>query len=120
MDDALEGLDVWRRSRFMAVQIFKLFANCRDYGFKDQVTRAAVSIPSNIAEGFERNSTKEFINYLRIARGSCAELRTQLYIGEEINYIEFQAAKSLQQEALEISKMLQGLINHYKSRQRIS
>lgn len=99
---------------------FKLFANCRDYGFKDQITRAAVSIPSNIAEGFERNSTKEFINYLRIARGSCAELRTQLYIGEEINYIELQAAQSLQQEALEISKMLQGLINHYISRQHKS
>ena len=114
MDDALNSLDVWKRSRHLAVAIFKIFASCKNYGFKDQITRASVSIPSNIAEGFERNSKKEFIYFLRIARGSCAELRTQLYISEDINLIDTQIAQQLQQEALEISKMLQGLINRYK------
>jgi four helix bundle protein len=116
MDDALRSLKVWQRSRILAVDIYKILAKCKDHGFKDQITRAAVSIPSNIAEGFERNSKKEFINYLRIARGSCAELRTQLYIGEDVKIIDDKTAKILQQEALEISKMLQGLINRYKTK----
>ncbi|HSR62918.1 MAG TPA: four helix bundle protein [Gammaproteobacteria bacterium] len=85
--NALEGLDVWRRNRNMAVQICTVFARCRDYGFKDLITRTAVSIPSNIAEGFERNSKNDFIMYLKIVRGFCAEVRTQLYIAEEIKYI---------------------------------
>lgn len=114
MEDALQNLSVWKRSRRLTVNIYKIFACCKDYGFKDQITRAAVSIPSNIAEGFERNSSKDFINFLRFARGSCAELRTQLYISEDINLINTEIAQILQQEALEISKMLQGLINRYK------
>lgn len=114
MADALESLDVWKRSRSLTVNIYKVFASCKDYGFKDQITRAAVSIPANIAEGFERNSRKEFMNFLRFARGSCAELRTQLYISEDISLIDSETAKTLQREALEISKMLQGLINRYK------
>lgn len=114
MDDALHSLDVWKRSTNLTVDIYKLMKSCRDYGFKDQITRAALSIPSNIAEGFERNSKKDFSNYLRIARGSCAELRTQIYIANEIGYIEGNLAVKLQSETLEISKMLQGLINRYK------
>ncbi|MFT5351650.1 MAG: four helix bundle protein [Planctomycetota bacterium] len=115
MDDALHSLQVWTRSRQLAVEIYKIFHNCKDYGFKDQITRAAVSVPSNIAEGYERNSKKDFSNFLRIARGSCAELRTQLYIGQDIGFIEEKSANRLQKEALELSKMLQGLINRYKT-----
>jgi four helix bundle protein len=115
MEDALKTLDVWTRSRKLAVSVYSILSNCRDYGFKDQITRASISIPSNIAEGFERNSKKDFSNFLRIARGSCAELRTQLYIGQDIGLIEKETAERLQDEALQISKMLQGLINRYKS-----
>ena len=115
MDDALHSLQVWTRSRQLAVEIYKLFHNCKDYGFKDQITRAAVSVPSNIAEGYERNSKRDFANFLRFARGSCAELRTQLYIGQDIGLIEEEIATHLQKEALELSKMLQGLINRYKT-----
>ena len=114
MDDALNNLQVWSRSRLLAVEIYKIFHDCRDYGFKDQITRAAVSVPSNIAEGYERNSKKDFTDFLRYARGSCAELRTQLYIGQDIGLIEDKTAARLQKEALELSKMLQGLINRYK------
>lgn len=112
--DALEKLEVWRRSKSLAVEVYKVMTNCHDHGFKDQITRSSVSIPSNIAEGYERNSKKEFANFLRYAKGSCAELRTQLQIGEEIGFIERDSAKKLQQESLEITKMLQGLINHCK------
>ena len=117
MDDALNGLEVWKRSRILAVNVYKLMKNCRDFGFKDQITRASISVPSNIAEGFERNSKKDFSNFLRIARGSCAELRTQLYIGQDIGLIDKEYASELQVEAIEISKMLQGLINRYKRRE---
>ena len=116
MDDALLNLDVWRRSRKLAVKVYTSLRHCKDRGFMDQITRAAVSIPSNIAEGYERNSPRDFANFLRIARGSCAELRTQLYIGEEIGLIDPGVAKNLQGEALELSKMPQGLINRCKSR----
>lgn len=78
------------------------------------MTRAAISIPSNIAEGYERYSKKEFANYLRITKGSCAEVRTQLLIGQEIGLIDGKSAESLIKETLEISKMLHGLINHCK------
>ena len=110
--NALEELEVWRRSKSLAVHIYLLLADCRDYGFKDQVCRAAVSVPSNIAEGYERNSKKEFSNFLRIARGSCAEVRTQLEIGREIGYVPEEKAAELLDEYLQISMMVQGLINH--------
>lgn len=117
--DALEELAVWRRSKSLAVKIYLLLADCRDYGFKDQISRAAVSIPSNIAEGYERNSKRDLANYLRIAKGSCAEVRTQIYIGSEIGYFQQQDATELLEECLQISMMLQGFINHCRERFKV-
>jgi len=82
-----------------------------DYGFKDQITRAGLSIPSNIAEGLDRESPKEKRNFLNYARGSCAELRTQTYIGIEIGYIPKPAGLVWVSETKEISAMLTGLMN---------
>lgn len=82
----------------------------REYGFRDQVTRSALSVPSNIAEGYERDSDRELARFLRIAKGSCGELRTQLYIGLEAGLVNPSQAKAMIHEALEISRMLQGLI----------
>jgi four helix bundle protein len=110
--DALDELKVWTRGKTLAINIYKSFSNCRDRGFKDQITRAAISIPSNIAEGYERSSKKEFSHYLKIAKGSCAEVRTQLQIGEAVGLVTHQESIDLQSESLHISKMLQGLINH--------
>jgi four helix bundle protein len=81
-----------------------------DYGFKDQITRSGLSIPSNIAEGFERNSQKECIYFLSFAKGSCGELRTQVYIGIRIGYIDKSDGERWLKEAEEISLMLGGLI----------
>ena len=113
--DALESLDVWKRSCRLSVELYKLLSDCRDFGFRDQVTRSALSIPSNIAEGYERDSSKEFSRFLKIAKGSCGELRTQLYIGTEAGFIERAKAKEFIQEATEIARMIQGLIKHYKT-----
>ncbi len=82
-----EDLEIWKRATRFCVAIYIEMAKLRDYGFRDQITRAALSIPSIIAEGFERSSSEEFIAFLNYSRGSCGELRTQIYIGIEIGYI---------------------------------
>ena len=109
-----ENLDVWKRSTRLSADIYKYFSPCRDYGFKDQITRAGLSIACNIAEGFERESTRECINFLSYAKDSCAELRTQIHIGLEIDYIEKEIAVRWLNESVEISRMIGGLIKTKK------
>ncbi len=111
-----EELDVWKRSARLSAEIYKTLAELKDYGFRDQITRAGLSIPSNIAEGYERNSNKELALFLNYAKGSAGELRTQIYIGMEIGYINREVGKNWLQEAEEISKMLHGLIRTIKAR----
>jgi four helix bundle protein len=107
-----EDLDVWKRAMKLSSSIYKELNNLKDYGFKDQITRSGLSIPSNIAEGFERTSNKESINFLSYVKGSCGELRTQIYIGIgiDIEYINKDKGQEWLQEANEISAMLNGLI----------
>jgi four helix bundle protein len=112
--DALENLDVWKRACSLSVDIYKSLQLCNDSGFKDQVSRSALSIPSNIAEGYERDSIKSCIQYLTIAKGSCGELWTQLLIGRKVGFVTADTGRRLEKEAREISKMLFGLIKHYK------
>jgi len=105
-----EDLEVWKRSARLSSDIYRTMKSCNDYSFRDQLTRASLSIPSNIAEGFERSSTKECIKFLSYSKGSCGELRTQIYIGIEINYIEEDTGKKWIAEAKEISSMIFGLM----------
>jgi four helix bundle protein len=81
---SFEDLQVWRRSKTLAVLIYKSLKECRDYGLRDQMQRAAVSIPSNIAEGYER-TPKDFARFISISIGSSSELRTQAYIARELS-----------------------------------
>jgi four helix bundle protein len=105
-----EDLDVWKRSARLSASVYKHFAHSKDFGFRDQITRASLSISSNIAEGFERKNNKEFINFLSYARGSSGELRSQIYIGIEIGYIESSLGKEWIREAEELSRMISGLM----------
>ena len=105
-----EDLEVWKRAARLSANIYIQLKDLRDYGFKDQITRSGLSIPSNIAEGFERESQKENITFLSYAKGSCGELRCQTYIGMDIEYIPKDVGKKWLQEATEISAMLSGLI----------
>ena len=84
---AFEDLEVWKRSAKLSADIYEMLQELNDYGYKDQITRSGLSIPSNIAEGIERNSDKETLNFLSYAKGSCGELRTPIYIGMKIGYI---------------------------------
>jgi len=81
--DAFEDLEVWKQSSAIAVNMYKTLSGCREYNIKDRIIRAVISIPSNIAEGFERNSDRQFAQYLRIVKGSCGELRSQIYFCRE-------------------------------------
>ena len=109
-----EKLEVWQRSVEQSVKIYQLLSDCRDYGFKNQICRAAVSIPSNIAEGVERDSVKETTHFLHIAKGSCAEVRTQAVIAVRIGYLPEAIGEAYIEEMVSISKMLHGLIRSLK------
>jgi four helix bundle protein len=76
-----ENLDVWKRSRLMTIEVYRVLKDCRDYCFKDQITRSILSVPSNIAEGCERSSMKERKRFLDFAKGSLGEFKTQADIG---------------------------------------
>ena len=108
---SFEELEVWKRGCRLAVRVYQVLKECKDYGLKDQMTRAAVSISSNISEGAERASKAEFVRFMHIAKGSAAELRTQLYIANHIGIVSPDAQKELVDELKQISAMLQGLIN---------
>ena len=108
-----ENLDVWKRSCRLSVEIYKYFANFKDYGFKDQITRSSLSIPSNIAEGMEKDYTKEKKRFIEISKGSIAELKTQIYIGIEIGYIAKDIGLDWIKRLNEILKMLIGLLKYH-------
>ena len=105
-----EDLEVWKRAARLSATIYKELRDLKDFGFKDQITRSGLSVPSNIAEGFERESQKECSIFLSYAKGSCGELRSQIYIGMDIGYIDQEVGKKWLTEATEISSMLSGLI----------
>ena len=109
-----EKLDVWKRACRLSVEIYTHFKACKDFSFKDQITRSALSVASNIAEGMEKESVKENIRFLEIARGSTAELITQIYIGIEIDYIDKAKGIEWVKESNELLKMLNGLKNNLK------
>ena len=108
-----ERLDVWKRSCRLSVEVYKNFASCKDYGFKDQITRSSLSIASNITEGVEKESDKDKARFINIAQGSSAELITQIYIGIEIGYIEKAIGMVWIKEINEILRMLNALRKNY-------
>jgi four helix bundle protein len=112
---SFEDLEVWKRGCRLAVRVYQVLADCRDYGLKDQMSRSAVSIPSNIAEGAERDSKPEYIRFLNIAKGSAAELRTQLYIASEVGIIPKDISVELVEETKGIAAQIQKLIGYLKS-----
>jgi four helix bundle protein len=110
-----EQLDVWKRASRLSCDIYKITEKVDNWGFKDQITRSGLSVPSNIAEGEERDTTKEKIRFLYYAKGSLGELVTQLYIGIEIGYLERQHSLKLVNEAKELAKIIGTMIKNKQS-----
>jgi len=115
-----EDLIIWKESMKLSIEIYKLFKNCRDFGFRDQILKSSISVPSNIAEGFERQTDKEFIQFLFIAKGSNGELRTQLYLAMELDYIDKQIALEKIDIAKKISIMIYKVITVRKNKPKIT
>jgi len=112
-----EDIQSWIKARALAKDIYDatlLGSFAKDFALKDQMRRAAVSILSNIAEGFERGGDKEFIQFLAIAKGSAGELRAQLYVALDQNYLSNAKFDSLSQQAIEISQLISGFMKYLK------
>lgn len=117
-----EDIDAWKAASRLTVEIYQLTNQgefCKDWGLRDQARRAASSIPANIAEGFERDTPREFIRFLRIAKGSAGELRTYLYIARTLNYLDENAFHRLLDEARHISAMIANLISYLASQENV-
>ena len=113
---AYEDLDVWKRSARLSATLYQETKTLRDFGFRDQLTRSGLSIPSNIAEGYERDSDKEIAQFLKVAKGSAGELRTQILIGIEAGMLDRSVAAAWADEARQIGRMLGSLIVRHRSR----
>lgn len=113
---SFEELEVWKRSCRLAVDVCRTVGESRMFALRDQMQRAAISVASNIAEGCERDSKLELIRFLRIAKGSAAELRTQTYIALKLEMTSKADADNFIAELKEISAMLQGLIRSINNR----
>ena len=109
-DESFEKLEVWRRSHGLSIEVYRLLADCRDGGFKDQITRSANSISDNIAEGAERTSKAEFKQFLGYAKGSAGETRSQMLRAIALSYVTSDTGLVLVAELREISRMIHGLI----------
>lgn len=102
-------LIIWQRAHVLALEVYRVtdrFPNTEQFGLTNQLRRAAVSVPSNIAEGFERNSSKDFSHFLVISRGSLSEIKAQLLLAKDLLYLPPQECDKLCAEATEIHKML--------------
>lgn len=110
-----EDLVCWQKARLLTKEIYRALKICKDYGFRDQIQRAAVSVLSNIAEGFERGTRMEFVNYLYIAKGSAGEVRAQLYVALDAEYLNIETFKYLNGLALDCSRLIQSFADKVKS-----
>lgn len=104
-----EDIIAWQKSQDLACQIYKHFNIIKDFSFRDQICRAAVSISNNIAEGFDRKGDKEFVRFINISKGSCSEVKSMLYLAEKLNYIDNNILNELLLKTEEIQKILSGL-----------
>ena len=112
-----EDLEIWKEARRLSQEIYRLTRESRfskDFGLSDQIRRAAISIMSNIAEGFERGGNQEFIQFLYVAKGSCGEVRSQLYVAFDQSYIAQKNCDEVSKPFRRLSIMISNLIDHLK------
>ncbi len=110
-----EDVICWQKSQDYAVNVYGIFSSLKDFGFKDQICRAVVSISNNIAEGFDRSSNADFSRFLYIALASCSEVKSMLYLAEKLKYIKTEQRDNLLKQGDEISSIIRGLIKSMKT-----
>jgi len=110
MQKSFKDLVVWQKSFLSAVEIYKLFATIRDFGFRDQIQRSSVSVPTNIAEGYSRRNDNFLKHFLIIAKGSAAETESLLMIAADLGYISKNQKETYTAQYVELQKMISGFI----------
>ena len=115
--EKFEDIIAWQKANSIAIKIYKIFCDSNDYGFKDQIQRAAVSVMNNIAEGFERETRKEFIRFLYYSKGSVGEVRSMLNIAIELGYLPNDEYLDLKSKCENVSKQLSNFIKYLKEKE---
>jgi four helix bundle protein len=110
-----EDLEVWQESRRLVFDLYQALQHSRDYGFRDQIQRAVISIMNNIAEGFERGSDADFARFVKIAKASCGEVRSMLYVAQDLDYFDSRRAEEFRKTTLKISSQLGSLLKYLNS-----
>ena len=114
-----EDIEAWRKARVLTREVYAVTSDgvfAKDFGLRDQIRRAAVSVMSNIAEGFDRGGVREFIQFLYIAKGSCAEVQAQLYVALDAGYIHQEQFQKLYEIARDAGHLIGGFIRYLKTR----
>ena len=111
--EKFEDIIAWQKSGQLVTGLYSVFKDSRDFSFRDQIQRAAISIMNNIAEGFERQTNKEFIQFLYIAKGSCGEVRSMLYVSLKLGYASPEEFNRLYGLSTEVSKLISGFIKTF-------
>ena len=115
--EKFEDIKAWQEARELLKSIYEITSKgnfSKDWELKNQIRRSAVSVMSNIAEGFDRSSDKEFIQFLRIATGSCSELKSQLYAALDQKYITDKFFSEIYQKTTEVTKLINGFIRYLR------
>jgi len=113
-----EDIVSWHKAQDLAIRIYEVFNNLKDYEFANQIRRAVISISNNISEGFERSSDADFVRMLYIAKGSAAEVRSMVYLGYRLHYMNEEIKTELLQSTTEINRLITALIKSIGSRGR--
>ena len=110
--ERFEDIIAWQKAKLLTVEIYRLFEESKDFGFRDQIQRASVSVMNNIAEGFERNGNREFIQFLSIAKGSCGEVKSQNYRAFDKNLISEEQFEKLNVMTDECKNRIAAMMNY--------
>ena len=116
--ERFEDIEAWKEARELVKIVYCIFKDIKDFGFKDQIQRSAVSIMSNIAEGFDRGSNKEFIKFLIIARASTSEVKSLLYVAVDAGYCSQEMFTKTSAQCAKISSLINGFIRYLRKSER--
>ena len=110
-----EDLEIWKMARELVNLVYLDFRNCRDYSYRDQITRAGISIMNNISEGFCRNTDAEFRQFLNISKGSAGEVKNMYYIAEDQKYVEIETSENRRNKSQRLINSIGGLMKYLKA-----
>lgn len=116
--ERFEDIESWKEGRKLVTDVYAALDGCKDYSFKDQIQRAAISVMSNIAEGFDRASNKEFIQFLVIARGSVSEVKSLSYAAQDIGYFDESKFRAIGERCTRLINLLNGLMRYLRNSER--